>query len=145
MENRSVEQELVKLEKQFWQAMQDRDVEAAVRLTDFPCIVTGPHGIGRVDEKAFRGMMASPPYELKQFIVKGGMQTRMLSDDVGIVAYEIHEKLIVDGKPVELDASDSSTWVRRNGRWLCALHTESIAGDAFGRDRAVEQPRVKPA
>jgi hypothetical protein len=23
----------------------------------------------------------------------------------------------------------------RNGRWLCALHTQSIAGDPFGRDR----------
>jgi hypothetical protein len=30
---------------------------------------------------------------------------------------------------------DSSTWVRRNGCWLCALHTEAIAGDPFGRDR----------
>jgi len=23
--------------------------------------------------------------------------------------------------------------VRRGGRWLCAAHTESIAGDPFGR------------
>jgi hypothetical protein len=35
----------------------------------------------------------------------------------------------------KLDAADSSTWVRRNGRWLCALHTEAILGDPFGRDR----------
>ena len=34
-----------------------------------------------------------------------------------------------------LDAADSSTWVRRDGRWLCAMHTEAIAGDPFGRDR----------
>ena len=25
--------------------------------------------------------------------------------------------------------------MRRNGKWLCALHTESVAGDPFGRDR----------
>ena len=33
------------------------------------------------------------------------------------------------------DAADASTWVRRNGRWVCALHTESLKGDPFGRDR----------
>jgi hypothetical protein len=41
----------------------------------------------------------------------------------------------VDGKAVTLDAADASTWVRRDGRWRCALHTESIQGDPFGRDR----------
>jgi hypothetical protein len=60
---------------------------------------------------------------------------RLLGDDVAIVAYQVHEELTVDGKPVTLDAADSSTWVRRDGRWLCALHTEAIAGDPFGRDR----------
>jgi hypothetical protein len=62
-------------------------------------------------------------------------QVRLLRDDVAIVAYQVYEELTVDGKPVTLDAADSSTWVRRNGRWLCALHTEAIAGDPFGRDR----------
>jgi hypothetical protein len=26
--------------------------------------------------------------------------------------------------------------VRRNGQWVCALHTESMLGDPFGRDRS---------
>jgi hypothetical protein len=42
-------------------------------------------------------------------------------------------RLVVDGKPVKLQAYDSSVWVRRDGDWLCALHTESPAGDPFGR------------
>ncbi len=47
----------------------------------------------------------------------------------------IQEKDAQIVKPVELDAADASTWVRRSGKWLCALHTESIAGDSYGRDR----------
>jgi hypothetical protein len=47
----------------------------------------------------------------------------------------VHEDLIVDGKPVSLDAADSSTWVKRDGQWKCAMHTEAILGDPFGRDR----------
>ena len=62
-------------------------------------------------------------------------KSRMLNDDVAIVPYKVHEELTVDGEPVSIDAADACTWVRRNGRWLCALHTESIAGDPFGRDR----------
>jgi hypothetical protein len=62
-------------------------------------------------------------------------QVRQLGDDVAVVAYTVHEKLTVDGQPVTLDAADASTWVRRNGRCVCALHTESVKGDPFGRDR----------
>ncbi len=45
-------------------------------------------------------------------------------------------ELKVDGEPVAFDAADTSTWVRRDGRWLCALHMESVAGDPFGRGRS---------
>jgi uncharacterized protein DUF4440 len=72
---------------------------------------------------------------LKRFELKDGAQVRSLGDGVAIVAYQVHEELTVDGKPVTLDAADASVWVRRDGRWLCAMHTESIAGDPFGRDR----------
>lgn len=34
MSTQTVEKELVQLEKQFWQALKDKDVEAAMRLTD---------------------------------------------------------------------------------------------------------------
>ena len=47
----------------------------------------------------------------------------------------VHEDLTVEGEPVSLDAADASVWVRREGHWRCAMHTESITGDPFGRDR----------
>jgi hypothetical protein len=59
----------------------------------------------------------------------------MVGDDVALVAYKVRESLTVDGKPLEFEAADSSTWIRSNGRWLCAMHSESITGDPFGRDR----------
>ena len=56
----------------------------------------------------------------------------MLDDDTAILAYQVHEDLTVDGEPVSLDASDASVWVRRDGSWVCALHTESLKGDLSG-------------
>jgi hypothetical protein len=40
----------------------------------------------------------------------------------------VSEELIVDGKPKMLEAFDSSVWVRRDGGWVCAAHTETLAG-----------------
>jgi hypothetical protein len=59
----------------------------------------------------------------------------MVADDVAVVAYKVKEELTVDGKPLKLEAADASTWIRSEGRWLCAMHSEAITGDPFGRDR----------
>jgi uncharacterized protein (TIGR02246 family) len=135
MATKTIEAEVLDLEKRYWQALKDQDVDAALRLTDEPCILTGAQGVGLIDRKTFAAMMKAASYTLNSFVLKDGAQVRLLGDDVAIVAYQVHEELIVDSKPVTLDAADSSTWVRRDGRWLCALHTEAILGDPFGRDR----------
>jgi hypothetical protein len=62
-------------------------------------------------------------------------QVRMLSDDVAIVAYKVNERVTVDGKKLPVEAHDASVWVKRDGKWLCALHTESLSGDPYGRDK----------
>jgi uncharacterized protein (TIGR02246 family) len=139
MATKALEQELLDLEKQYWQAIKNKDVEAAMRLTDDPCFVTGAQGIGRIDRKRLAAMMQAAPYTLHDFTMQDDAQVRLLGDDVAILAYNVHEELTVDGKSVTLDAADSSTWVRRDGRWVCALHTEAIAGDPFGRDRRQSQ------
>jgi uncharacterized protein (TIGR02246 family) len=134
MPTQDAEKELVQLEKQYWQAMKEKNVEAAMRMTDDPCIVTGAQGVASIGRDAFKGMMTDASWSLHDYDVSD-VQVRMLSDDVAIVAYKVTEDLTVEGKPVKLEAADSSTWVRRNGRWVCALHTEAIVGDPFGRDR----------
>ena len=134
MATNPVEKELFALEKKYWQALKDNDVQTALSLTDDPCIVTGPQGVSSVDKKTFTQMLKSPGYTVENFELDDNVQVRMLSDDIAILAYKVHEELTVDGEPVTIDAADTSTWVRRNGRWLCALHTESIAGDPFGRE-----------
>ena len=135
MASETVEKELVKLERQYWQAIKDKDVDAMMRLTDDPCIVTGAQGVGRLDHKAFRGMMKDAGWSLREFELGDDVQVSLLRDDVAVVAYVVTEELTVGNQPVTLKAADSSTWVRRDGRWVCAVHTEALAGDPFGRDR----------
>ena len=130
-----LEKQLMGLEKRYWQAIKDRDVDTAIRLSDDPCIVAGAQGVGSIDRKAMEAMMKKASYTLDSFAFEDGAKVRLLGDDVAIVAYKVREDLTVEGKPVKLEASESSTWVRRGGDWVCAMHTESLSGDPFGRDR----------
>lgn len=138
-------EKLWQLEHEYWQAMKDRDVATAVRLSDEPCLVAGASGVSALDRATLESMMASASYELESFELKEKPIVRVLGDDVAVLAYKVHEELIVDGKPVKLDASESSTWVRRDGQWLCALHTEALSGDPFGRDRKAKSAKRTPS
>ena len=135
MTEEKLQKELLKLEKQYWQAVKDKDIDACMRLTDDPCIVAGAQGVASIDRKTFTKIMQNAKYTLEEFEVNDDAKVRAIGNDVAILAYKVREKLTVDGKPVTLEASDASTWVRKNGRWVCALHTESVIGDPFGRDR----------
>jgi ketosteroid isomerase-like protein len=123
-------------EKEFWNAMKAKDARGTQRLTDDDCIVVGPQGVMSIDPEHMARMTEEGTWTLEEYSVdERNAQVRFLSDDVALVAYRVSEKLEVDGKPIELDANDASVWVRRNGDWLCAMHTESLVGDPFGRDR----------
>ena len=129
-----IEAKLVDYEKQYWQAIKDRDVPAAMRLTDDPCIITGAQGVARITRTAFAGMLQAGGWTLHEFTLSD-VQVRLLGDDVAVLAYKVKELLTVDGKSLTVEAADSSTWIRREGVWMCALHTEALLGDPFGRDK----------
>jgi hypothetical protein len=131
MTTSAVEQEIIELETEYWRAIRDKDTDAAVRLTDDPCLVSGAQGVRSIDHKTFIEMARSPDWELRKFEL-ADTDVRMLTDDVAIIGYTVTEEMVVKGKPLTMKAADTSTWVRRNGRWVCALHSESVLGDPFG-------------
>ena len=134
MADESIEKELLELEQQYWQAIKDGNAALSARLSDETCIVTGAQGAGQISRATLEKMFAGASWKLTAFELSSPI-VRLLTDDVAVIAYKVREELVVDGRPLTLDAYDSSTWVRRNGRWVSAVHTEAAAGDPFGRDR----------
>lgn len=55
------------------------------------------------------------------------MHISKIADDVAVIAYKVSEEMVVDGELKKLDAFDTSVWVKRDGGWVCAAHTETIA------------------
>ena len=123
----ALDDDFLALEKQYWEAIRDRDATAAALLSDERCIVIGPLGIGEIDQNALAGLVANAPYELKKFRFGDAVHVRRLAEDVALIAYKMSEDRVVDGKATTLEAFDLSIWVRRDGHWVCAAHTETLA------------------
>jgi hypothetical protein len=128
------EQEIEELEQRFWKALQDHDVDESVRLTDFPLLLTGAQGASRIEQDAFVKMSHEATWDIHDFEISK-VEVIMPAKDVALIAYHVREDLTTKGERVSFEAADSSVWVRRSGQWKCAMHTEALLGDPFGRDR----------
>jgi hypothetical protein len=130
------DQELLALERSYWDALKDRDVRTIGRLTAEDSTVAGASGVAGVDPRSISKLIESANYTIRDYRIDP-QTTRInrLCDDAYAITYAVHEDLEVDGKPVKLDAFDSSVWKKTENGWTCVLHTESIKGDAYGRDR----------
>lgn len=132
--------ELLDIERRFWNAMRDKDGEAASEMTADNCIVVGAQGVSAVDRQTMAKLTNEGDWELERYTFDDSTaHVQFLKDDVALVAYKVKEKLKVEGKPLNLEANDASVWVRKNGEWLCAMHTESLVGDPFGRDKTTKR------
>jgi hypothetical protein len=136
-----LEDEILGLEKKFFQSMVDKDVQTGASLSADPCLVTGAQGVARIDRKTFARMMEEGAWQLHAYEFSD-VKVEKVTEDVAVIAYKVHEDMTVDGKRMTMDAADASTWVRDGDGWTCVLHTESVLGDPFGRDR---KPAAKKA
>ena len=135
MASKTMQKTLLGLETRYWEALKDKNIEGALALTTDPCVVVGAQGVGRVDTTTYEQMMRDSSWTIVDFKIGDDVQVEMLNRNAAVVAYTVHEDLTVDGEPLSLDAADSSTWVRSDGLWKCAMHTESVLGDPYGRSR----------
>ena len=130
------DQELLALERSYWDALKDRDHRTVGRLTAEDSTTAGPSGISTVGPQSIVKMLESQPYPLKGYrIDQQSTRINRLSDEIVAISYPVHAELEIDGKPVGLDAFDTSVWQKTDNGWTCVVHTEAIKGDAFGRDR----------
>ena len=128
--------ELLERERKFWNAIQEKDDKATARMTDDNCIVVGAQGVSAIDSATMGKLTREGEWEIERYAFdEKSTQVRFIADDIALVAYKVSEEIIVDGKTLTFDANDSSVWVKREGEWLCAMHTESLAGDPYGRDK----------
>jgi hypothetical protein len=127
--------EILALEHRFWQTMISRDVEAATTMMADSSIITGAQGVSEIDKATFAKMLTGGGWTLRDYSFED-VKVIAPTADVAVIGYKVVEQVEFEGRPIELRAADASTWVRQDGKWVCVLHTESVLGDPFGRDKA---------
>ena len=118
--------EILNLEKKYWIAMQEKDLETAISLTDFPCLLAGAQGVLSVDRAQFEKMFQSGQESMRSFhFDEDKVEVRQVGPDTAVIAYPVHTTFLKNGESRKIDAVDTSTWIRSGDKWLCAMHTET--------------------
>jgi len=118
--------DLIALEKRFWQALVDEDVEAATSMLDEPALMVSSHGAMQFDHDGYRrmaeqGIMVVKSYELSDLNVV------FPTEETAVLTYQVRQALSQRGRAEEMvqQMADSSVWTRKDGRWICVMHTET--------------------
>jgi hypothetical protein len=134
-----IEREIEQLERRYWDSMVAKEGDVAAGLTAEQALVSGARGVAQVNGETIGEIVRSELWQLKGYDF-GEVVVLTPAPDLAVIAYHITEYLDVEGEHLTFEANDSSVWMRRDGRWSWILHTESIVGDPFGRDREPFQP-----
>lgn len=120
-----MEMQIIELEKKYWQAMENHDYETVKKLTHFPCIIAGKSGLQSVDESMFKKMFESVDGDKIKVLRIFDTETRLLTENTAVTAYLIELGMTDDKQNKTMKCACTSTWIKENNNWVCALHTET--------------------
>ena len=116
--------EIMELERRFWQFMLDMDIDAAVSLLDEQSTTAGGRGILHFGPAEYKAMALSGDARITSFEFSDEKVIFPLPD-VAIASYKARQSFTMGGKAHEMVVYDTTTWVRKGGRWLACAHTET--------------------
>lgn len=118
------QREIEGLENAFWKSMVAGQPDVATQLLTEPAVMVSGHGATKFDHAAYTRMANDDRYKLIDYSISD-MDVMFPTEDVAVATYRVDQRMEMEGKPVQMDVYDSSTWVRIDGKWRCVMHTES--------------------
>jgi len=121
-------QTLIDLETKFWQSMIDQDTDTAVAMLSEPALMVSSHGAMTFDHAGYRKMAEQGSMILTSFEFTDP-QVVFPSESTAIVTYGVKQGVTARGQSDSAiqEMVDSSTWIRTDQGWRCAMHTETPA------------------
>ena len=121
--------EIMELERRFWQSMQDMDVDAAIALLDEQSTSVSGWGVHHFAPAEYKTMALSGNARITSFEFADARVIFPLPD-VAVATYTAKQSFNMDGKRHDMVVYDTTTWVRKGGKWLACAHTESAQQQA---------------
>ncbi|MEQ1782083.1 MAG: nuclear transport factor 2 family protein [Hyphomonadaceae bacterium] len=120
--------DIIKLEKSYWDAMKAKDGDKSAELSGETSIVSGAKGVMSIPKSKMGKMTEEGNWTLDSYEFDD-VQFAAPTPDVAIIAYTVKQKGTMDGKKTEMRAADSSTWIRGAKGWECHAHSETVLQD----------------
>ena len=126
----TTQQDIMELERRFWQAMVDRDIDVATSLLDRHSVSVSGGGIHHFDPSEYKAMALAGDGRITSFSFS---DERVIfpSPDVAIASYRAEQSFTMKGKRHDMVVYDTTTWVRKDGKWLASGHTETPHRSGF--------------
>ena len=121
VEEAAVKEELVKLEKQSWEAWKNHDGKFFEQFLSDDHVEVGFGGIA--NKKQVVEIVASPICTVKTYQLDH-FELRLLDQNTALLTYREAQDTTC-GKPVPSPCWVSSLYIRRNGRWLNMLYQQT--------------------
>jgi ketosteroid isomerase-like protein len=120
--------EIVALEKSYWDAMKRKDGNRTAELSGEQSLVTGAQGVMVIPKDKMGKMTEEGKWTLESYAFED-VQVSTPAPDVAIIAYTVRQKVKMDGKTQDKRAAESSTWIRGKRGWECHAHSEALLQD----------------
>jgi hypothetical protein len=117
--------EIIGLEKSFWDAMKTKDGKRSAELSGKTSLVTGAQGVMNIPKSKMGKMTEDGKWTLESYSFDN-VEVSTPAPDVAIIAYTVRQQITMDGRPQEMHAADSSTWINGSNGWECHAHSETI-------------------
>ena len=121
--------EIIALEKSYWDAMKAKDGGKTAALSGDTSLVTGARGVMSIAKDKMGKMTEEGDWSLESYSFDD-VEVSTPAPDVAIIAYTVRQKVKMNGKTQEMRAADSSTWIRDADGWACHAHSETFLQDA---------------
>jgi len=123
-----IKDEILALEKDWRDAMTRKDGKRTSQLTGKLAVTTGARGVATIPKEKMGKMTEEGNWTLVAYKFDN-VEVISPTPNVAIIAYTVTQNVTMDGKPQELHAADSSTWVRGADGWECHAHSETFLQD----------------
>jgi hypothetical protein len=127
--SRPTKDDVVALEKSYWEAMKSKDGARTAELSGKTTLVTGAQGVTSIAKARMGKMTEEGDWTLESYKLDD-VHVATPTPDVAIIAYTVTQNVTMKGKPHRMRAADSSTWIRGSDGWECHAHSETILKDA---------------
>jgi ketosteroid isomerase-like protein len=116
------------LENRFWKSLVDNDAGTATELLTEPALMVSGHGAMQFDHAGYRQMAEKGPRVLTAYQLSD-MQVMFPNETTAIATYHVRQEVSRrDSKEGDVqEMNDTSTWIKLDGSWKCAMHTETPA------------------